>query len=139
MYQCLLFFLFFFYQFLDENREGFLILMENVSQKNIKNGNKPTLSRIIFAPAKNVSIQYKNISQLDQKFRLVISQHFFTFYTGSLTGHYEKCFGWLFANTVNRIFLFLSFLFLFFTLEIFQYIRKYREYCNEEPAYPQSC
>lgn len=57
--------------------------MENVSQKNIKNGKKPTLSRIIFAPAKAVSIQYKNISQLDQKFSLAVSQHFFTFYTGS--------------------------------------------------------
>lgn len=50
--------------------------MENVTQKNIKNGKKPTLPRIVFAPAKTVSIQYKNISQLDQKFSLAVSQHF---------------------------------------------------------------
>lgn len=50
--------------------------MENVTQKNIKNGKMPTLPRIIFAPAKSVSIQYKNISQLDKKFSLAVSQHF---------------------------------------------------------------
>lgn len=67
-------------QFLDEFREGLLILMENVSQKNIKNGKKPILSRIIFAPAKAVSIQYKNISQLDQNFSLAISQHLLIYF-----------------------------------------------------------
>lgn len=52
------------------------MLMENVSQKNIRNGKKPTLPWIIFAPAKAVSIQYKSISQPDQKFSLAVSQHF---------------------------------------------------------------
>jgi hypothetical protein len=46
------------------NMGKLLILMENVSQKNTKNGKKPTLPKIIFVPAKAASIQYKNISQL---------------------------------------------------------------------------
>lgn len=50
--------------------------MENVSQKNISNGNRPTLPRILFAPAKTTSLQYKNISQPSQKLSLTASQHF---------------------------------------------------------------
>lgn len=49
--------------------------MENVSHKNMKDGKKPTLPRIIFAPVKAVSIYYKNISQLGQKFGLAVSRH----------------------------------------------------------------
>lgn len=51
----------FLHQLLDENKEGLLILMENVSHKNIKNGKKPTLPRI-YLHLPRLYIRYKNTS-----------------------------------------------------------------------------
>lgn len=91
--------------------------MENVSQKNIKNGKKPILSRIIFAPAKAISIQYKNISQLDQNFSLAISQHLLLLFFNVLYWFPDRIIWemfWLVVNQINEQDLSFSFIFVFY-------------------------
>lgn len=60
----------------NENREELLLLMENVSQKNLKNGRKPAPHWSPSAPAKASSIHHKNIIALRQVFRLAVSPLF---------------------------------------------------------------
>lgn len=103
MHQCLSFS--FFNQVFNENREELLILVENVSQKNIKNGKKPTLPWSPSAPTQATSIHYKNITALRQIFNLAISLYFLLLKVA------EEMFQlWLSVKSINRIFL--SFFFL---------------------------
>lgn len=69
-------FSFFLNQFFNENMEKLLILMENVSQKNIRNGKKPTPPWSPPAPSKAASIHHKNIISLRQICSLAILLHF---------------------------------------------------------------
>lgn len=55
-----------FNQLFNENREELLLLMENVSQKNIKNGREPAPHWSPSAPAKASSTRHKNITALRQ-------------------------------------------------------------------------
>lgn len=98
-----------FNQLFNENREELLLLMENVSQENIKNGREPAPHWSPSAPAKASSTRHKNITALRQVFRLAVSPHFlFSVWITPRVVEEMFCL-WLSVKSINRIFL--SFLF----------------------------